>query len=90
MENADGLSADDALLREIIEERYVTGFGTYMPFDDARRLRTTNPELMVPFPSNTTANRFPERMPYSDDELNSNDNAPDEDPGIFVKTTVNQ
>ena len=56
MENLDGVSAEDALLREIIEERYVSGFGTYMPFNDHRRLRgegKTN--LIVPFPLNTTA-----------------------------------
>ena len=32
---------------------------------------------------------YPERLPYSADELNSNSNAP-EDPGIFVKTKVNE
>ena len=34
--------------------------------------------------------RKPERMPYAQNELNSNSNAPDEDPGIFTKTSVNQ
>jgi len=29
-------------------------------------------------------------MPYSYNELNSNANAPAEDPGIFTKTKVNQ
>ncbi len=36
------------------------------------------------------SSRKPERMPYAQSELNSNENAPDEDPGIFVKTEVNQ
>ena len=31
-----------------------------------------------------------ERMPYPSIELNSNSNAPDEDPGIFIKTKVNE
>ncbi len=91
MENADGISASDALLREIIEERYISGFGTFMPYDDARRIRVSDPSLGVPFPFNTnTATQHPERMPYSDDELNTNSNAPAEDPGIFTKTEVNR
>lgn len=90
IENLDGISPDQALLREIIEERYVSGFGQFLPFDDARRLRSSEPSLGVPFPFNTTsATQHPERMPYSDDELNSNANAPS-DPGIFSKTAVNQ
>lgn len=90
MENADGISSDKALLREIVEERYVSGFGEFMPFDDARRLRGREDDIAVPFPSNTAAGQFPERFPYSDDELNSNSNAPDDDPGIFTKTEVNR
>jgi len=90
MENADGLSDDRALLREIIEERYVSGFGQFMPYDDARRLRKGESDIAVPFPLNVaSASAHPERMPYSDDELNSNSNAPTE-PGIFTKTEVNQ
>ncbi len=91
MENADGISTDQALLREIIEERYISGFGTFMPFDDARRLRVTDPDIDVPFPFNASSvTAHPERMPYSDDELNTNSNAPAEDPGILTKTQVNQ
>ena len=91
MENLDGVSAEDALLREIIEERYVSGFGTYMPFNDHRRLRgegKTN--LIVPFPLNTTAaSEHVERIPYAQDELASNSTI-DEDPGLYAKTEVNQ
>ncbi len=91
MENMDNIDDTRALLREIIEERYLTGFGTFIPFDDARRVRATDADLVVPFPLNTTAaTQHPERMPYSDDELNANANAPADDPGIFVKTEVNQ
>ncbi len=91
MENADGIADDRALLREIVEERYVSGFGQYMPFDDARRLRKSDTDVLVPFPLNTaTASVHPERYPYADGELNANENAPGEDPGIFTKTPVNQ
>ena len=90
MEN-NGEGSDKALLKEIIEERYISGFGMFMPFDDARRLRKGESDLIVPFPLNTAAvSQYPERLPYSDDELNTNGNAPANDPGIFVKTEVNQ
>lgn len=89
MENADGIDDTRALIREIVEERYVSGFGTYMPFNDARRLRKSDTDVAVPFPLNPGGSTHPERMPYSDEELNSNSNAPSEDPGIFTKTEVN-
>jgi len=91
MENADNLSPEKAFLREVIEERYVSGFGMYMPYNDARRLRATDAAIAVPyFLNNGPAPPYPERMPYADDELNANANAPAEDPGIFTKTAVNQ
>jgi hypothetical protein len=90
MENQDGIDQTRALLREIVEERYISGFGMYMPFNDARRLRKDDSDIAVPIPLNTsTATAQPERLPYSDDELNANPNAPQE-PGIFTVTPVNQ
>ncbi len=91
MENSDGVSKDNALLREIIEERYVSGFGTYMPFNDHRRLRgDSETNLIPPFPLNTTAaTDHVERIPYAQDELTSNSTMED-DPGLYVKTEVNQ
>ena len=90
MENADGATQEDALLREIIEERYVSGFGTYMPFNDHRRLRARGEtDLIPPFPLNTTAATVHvERIPWAQDELTTNSNAP-EDPGLYVATEVN-
>lgn len=91
MENTDNIDPTRALLREIIEERYVSGFMTFMPFNDARRLRKSDGDLEVPFPLNpSAATQYPERMPYSDDELNSNTSAPDVDPGIYLVTEVNK
>ena len=90
MENSDGVPSETALLREIIEERYVSGFGTYMPFNDHRRLRgDSETDLIVPFPLNTTAaSAHVERIPYAQDELTSNSNMT-EDPGLYAKTKVN-
>ncbi|MDP6611939.1 MAG: SusD/RagB family nutrient-binding outer membrane lipoprotein [Candidatus Marinimicrobia bacterium] len=91
MENADGLSKENALLREIIEERYVSGFGSYMPFNDHRRLRGAGEtDLIPPFPLNTAAaSQHVERIQWAEVELLSNQNAPD-DPGLYAKTEVNK
>jgi hypothetical protein len=62
-----------------------------MAYNDARRLRKTDEAIAVPFIMvGSNSNLLAERMPYSANELNSNFNAPSEDPGIFAKTAVNQ
>ena len=74
-----------------MEERYVSGFGMHMPYNDARRLRKSDSSIAVPYVMvNADNTRKPERMPYAQNELNSNSNAPAEDPGIFTKTEVNK
>ncbi|MBP1615365.1 MAG: SusD/RagB family nutrient-binding outer rane lipoprotein [Bacteroidetes bacterium] len=91
IENSDGsLTATRALLREIIEERYISGFTTYMPFDDARRLRgTSESDVAVSIPFNTaTATQHIERFLYPNDEITGNINAP-VDPGLYSPTPVN-
>ena len=91
IENADGVTKEVALLREIIEERYVSGFGTFMPFNDHRRFRGAGEtNLIPPFPLNTqAATKHVERLPWSQDELTSNATV-NEDPGIYAKTEVNR
>jgi starch-binding outer membrane protein, SusD/RagB family len=90
IENADGLTPERALLREIIEERYISGFTSFMPFDDARRLnREADSDIAVPFPLNTAgAVQNIERFLYPQDEVESNVNTP-EDPGLYAVTRVN-
>jgi hypothetical protein len=91
MENADGVSKENALLREIIEERYVSGFGSFMPFNDHRRLRGAGETALIPpFPLNTeAATQHVERIQWAQVELLSNANAP-KDPGLYAKTAVNK
>ncbi len=89
IENSDGIDDTRALLREIIEERYVSGFGTLMPFNDVRRLRKDDSDLIVPFPLNPGGTQQPERHPYAEIEINSNENI-EADPGLYVVTEVNQ
>ena len=62
-----------------------------MAYNDARRLRKSDGAFAVPFILVNGPNPpYPERMPYSNNELNSNENAPNEDPGILTKTEVNR
>jgi hypothetical protein len=90
IENADNIDPTKALLREIIEERYVSGFTQLMPFDDLRRLSSKEPEIAVLPPYNSsTATKYPQRFIVSQTELSANPNAPS-DPGIFVETPVNR
>lgn len=90
IENEDNIAPERALLREIIEERYVSGFGTFMPWNDLRRLRKSDSDLMVPVPFNTTTvTMHPQRFIISQNEINSNPNAPS-NLTIFDPTEVNQ
>lgn len=90
IENADNIATNNAMLREIIEERYVSGFTQLMPFDDLRRLSAKEPAIAVLPPFNSpTATKYPQRFIVSQTELSANPNAPT-DPGIFVETEVNR
>ncbi len=88
MENPDGLSADDALLREILEERYITFFGQIEAFNDTRRtLKDTNVRVRV---QPNTGSELPQRFLYPQTEIDRNDNVPSPIPGLFEPTDVNQ
>ena len=89
MENLDGIDPTRALIREIVEERYLSCLGTFVPFNDARRLRKSDGDVDVDFPLNF-GSTYPERMLIAQDELNSNSNAPSPNPGVFDVTPVNQ
>ncbi len=91
MENMDNIATDRAILREIIEERYVSGFTTFMAFNDARRLKKTDSDVIVPFPlNNNTTTVNPQRLLYPQDEIDSNSNIPSPIPDLFTVTPVNQ
>ncbi|WP_411029781.1 SusD/RagB family nutrient-binding outer membrane lipoprotein [Spongiimicrobium sp. 3-5] len=89
IENVSGtISREDALLREIIEERYATFFNQVLGFNDLRRTKKDNPAIQVPVPFNAGA-VHPERFLYPFTERNTNENTPAiED--IFTKTEINQ
>ncbi|MBE9462828.1 SusD/RagB family nutrient-binding outer membrane lipoprotein [Dyadobacter subterraneus] len=85
MENKDGITADQALLREILEERYVTFYGQHIGWDDERRTRSESVGIKIT-PSNGT--QLPGRFIYSQNELNSNTSSPKVAPGLFELTSI--
>jgi len=88
IENADGLSANDALLREIVEERYVSFYGQTIAWNDERRTRGT--VVGLPLTPNI-GNQLPWRFVYSQNEINGNpDNVPNPVPGPFQNMTIYQ
>ncbi len=89
LENTDAVATDRALLREIMEEKYVSTFGTLIPFDDFRRLRVTDNDIVLPVPINS-GSAYPERFLISQDEIDGNPNVPSPIPDIFQKTPINQ
>ncbi len=88
IENQDGVTNDNALLREILEERYITFFGQIGGFNDV--LRTLNePIVRVQVPANT-GSQFPQRFLYPQTEVDRNPNTPNPIPGMFEPTAVNK
>lgn len=82
--NPQGESPGRALLREILEERHVSLFGTVEAFNDIRR---TENFLGVTLP--ILESRIPQRLIYPDNEQHANPNTPSPVPGIMTVTPVN-
>jgi len=80
IENKDNISADNALLREILQERYVSFYGQHIGWNDERRTRN-EPYGIKLTPNNGT--QLPWRFIYSQNELNSNPSSPKPVPGTF-------
>ncbi|XOV92693.1 MAG: SusD/RagB family nutrient-binding outer membrane lipoprotein [Bacteroidota bacterium] len=88
IENSDGISRDNALLREILEERYITMFGQIESFNDVRRTQS-EAQVRVPVSPNIGTN-LPQRFLYAQSELDANSSTPNPIPGLFQSTLVNQ
>lgn len=90
IENPDSsLSKEDALLREIAEERYASFFNTPLGFIDLRRMKNDPVSIQVDVPFNV-GSQHPERFLYPFDELNTNGANVPNVTDIFQKTPVNQ
>ncbi|MBX2956726.1 MAG: SusD/RagB family nutrient-binding outer membrane lipoprotein [Cyclobacteriaceae bacterium] len=85
IENPDGITASEAILREILEERYIYFIGEFESFNDWRR---TNNLLNIPIKGGNT--QIPQRLLYPQTEVDANRNTPSPLPGIYDKTKVNQ
>lgn len=77
-------ASGDNLIKEILEERYITLVGSNQVFNDMRR---TNNILGIPVKG--TGGKLPERFLYSQSEKDANSNFPGLK-SIFEKTPVNQ
>lgn len=83
--NPGSLTTEQALLAEVIEERYVTLIAQLEQFNDVRR--TKNAIGIVP----TQGSKLPQRFLYPQSEINTNPNTPSQTAAdLFVATKVNQ
>lgn len=88
IENPDNINSDNALLREILEERYITFFGQIESFNDTRR---TENETVVRVPiTPNTGSLLPQRFLYPQSEIDRNNNTPNPIPDFFDITSVNK
>ena len=84
LQNPGTLTANDALLKEIIEERYVTLIGQFEQFNDIRR--TKNAIGLAP----SLGTKIPQRMLYPQSEANTNPNTPVQTlADLFIPTPAN-
>ena len=85
MENNSGtaLSQQNALIREIFEEKYIYLMGSYESFTDYRR---SNNAAQIQLKTGKAGT--PQRFLYPQVEINANPNTPSPVPSIVTKTTV--
>lgn len=82
--NPGALSANEALLAEILEERYITFIGQIEQFNDVRRTKNL---LSIP---PVTGTKLPQRYLYPQSEINTNPNTPKLGASdLFTETPIN-
>lgn len=82
------VTADQALLREILEERYVNFVGQIEGFNDMRRTQNETLVRVPVAPNNGT--QLPQRFLYPQSEIDRNTSVPSPIPGLYVRTPANQ
>jgi starch-binding outer membrane protein, SusD/RagB family len=85
---ATAIAQDRALLREIMEERYVTFIGQIEGFNDLRRVFKET-DIRVPVPPNT-GTQHAQRFLYPQVEVDLNKSTPSPIPSLFTPTPINQ
>ncbi len=78
-----------ALLREILEERYVQFVGSIEGFNDVRRTFKET-DIRVTVPTNTSGGTMPQRILYPQIEVDLNTSTPNPIPALNVPTPINQ
>ena len=82
------IAQDRALLREILEERYITFIGQIEGFNDLRRtFKETDINVKVPLNFGTS---FPQRFIYPQVEIDINKSIPSVLPTLFESTPINK
>lgn len=76
-------SGSPELLKEILEEKYLSLIGELQPFHDVRR---TNNLLGIP---PKTGTKIPQRFIYPQVEIDTNPNIPTPQPDLFTPTAIN-
>ncbi len=79
---------DRALLREIMDERYLTFIGQIEGYNDVRRT-VNETDIRVPVQANT-GGQIPKRFLYPQVEVDLNTSTPNPIPSLFTATPVNQ
>ncbi len=89
IENAGtSIAQDRALLREILEERYITMIGQIEGFNDLRRtFKESDIKVKVPLNFGTS---FPQRFIYPQVEIDINKSIPTVLPSLFDVTPINK
>ena len=82
-------TSQEALLYEIISQRYLCFLMQYEAFNDYRRLAKAQPRVELPIPLNAGNNK-PERFIYPQQEINTNPNVPTPVPDQFTKLPLYQ
>ncbi|MBL7734993.1 MAG: SusD/RagB family nutrient-binding outer membrane lipoprotein [Chitinophagaceae bacterium] len=87
MKNPGGLDKQQALLKEVLEERYVSFFCQILGFNDIRRTQKDAVGVRL---SPATGAKLPGRLLYDQAEISGNSNVPNPLPGLFDPTPVNK
>jgi hypothetical protein len=85
LENKDNISPENALLREILEERYVSFYGQHLGWNEERRNRKEAYGIKL---QPNIGSQLPSRFIYSQNELNSNANSPKPAPSLFEPMAI--
>ena len=81
-------TTQEAILYEIISQRYIILLMQYEVFNDYRRLASALPVVQLPIPL-TVGTKKPQRFIYPQQEMNSNPNVP-QIPDQFTKVAIFQ